>query len=233
MTGTVTAITPRETEYGVSQHQAEHWMIGQLIQYPEKIAECRLNEEHFLDTSNRMIFRAIQSISSTNRPVDVVSVADEVIRTSGPQSGDQNYWLILLGQIIDSSFSGVFFESSQRVLIARHRTRRLKQIAQRMMTQSESGDENEIVDTVIRDLMDLDTVERKYTHTAAEAAMAAFDKARESMAADGVPGLRTGIRNLDELFGGFKAPDLIVVGARPAMGKAQPMYSKILLEDGL
>ena len=45
-------------------------------------------------------------------------------------------------------------------------------------------------------------------------------------------GLPTGFKALDERFHGLHGPDLIILAARPAMGKAQPLDSEIVMADG-
>ncbi len=45
-------------------------------------------------------------------------------------------------------------------------------------------------------------------------------------------GLSTGFKDIDAILGGLHATDLIILGGRPSMGKAQPLTSKILMRDG-
>ena len=53
-----------------------------------------------------------------------------------------------------------------------------------------------------------------------------------AMEADGLLGVDTGLADLNDCLGGFHPTDLIVIGARPAMGKAQPLTSKVLMANG-
>jgi len=46
------------------------------------------------------------------------------------------------------------------------------------------------------------------------------------------PGVSSGLAAMDRTIGGFYAPDLIVIAGRPAMGKAQPLDSNVLMADG-
>lgn len=45
-------------------------------------------------------------------------------------------------------------------------------------------------------------------------------------------GMLCGLKCIDERLGGFQRGHLVVIGGRPAMGKAQPLDSKVLLQDG-
>jgi replicative DNA helicase len=61
-----------------------------------------------------------------------------------------------------------------------------------------------------------------YTHTIKQSAQLFFDHLDEVLDAkdNGGMGIKTGIKTLDEVMGNMHAPDLVVVGARPATGKS-------------
>jgi replicative DNA helicase len=79
--------------------------------------------------------------------------------------------------------------------------------------------------------MNIDVIEQKHSHTMAEAAMAAIEKAQATAKNDGVTGLPTGLSLLDKAIGGFQSPDLYVIGARPAMGKTSVILNMMLNHD--
>jgi replicative DNA helicase len=76
--------------------------------------------------------------------------------------------------------------------------------------------------------MDIEVIQKKYSYSMAEAALAAIEKAQDSAANDGLTGLTTGLKKLDETIGGFQSPDLYVIGARPAMGKTAVIINMML-----
>lgn len=65
-----------------------------------------------------------------------------------------------------------------------------------------------------------------------QALAAAVAAANEADLRDGVVGVTSGIDDLDAETGGFMAGELIILAGRPAMGKAQPLTSPVLLADG-
>ncbi len=188
-------------------HQAESWLIGQLLASPERSMDLKINVDHFTMERNRMIFKKIIELESENKLIDVVTVADALEKESSNEM-----WLPLLGQYQNDSFSPTFFDSSQIVMLKNYRKREIKRITSELNDDFDS-------DKAIQSLMSIDHVEKKYLHTSGEAVIAAIEKAEETAKKSGITGLSTGLALLDKAIGGFQSPDLYVIGARPAMGK--------------
>lgn len=67
----------------------------------------------------------------------------------------------------------------------------------------------------------------------ATALAGAVEMAAEAFNRDGgLSGLATGLVDLDQKLGGLHKSDLIILAARPSMGKAQPLDAAVLLRDG-
>lgn len=188
--------------------QTESWLIGQILAKPEKLMDLKITVDHFTIESHRRMFDKITELESQNKIIDVITVADALEK----EFPNQDYWLSNLGQYQMDSFSESFFESSQMIMIESYRNRKIKDIALQL-------DQDFDADKAIKHLMDLNHTEKKYTHSMPEAAMAAIEHAEETAKKNGVTGLSTGLENLDNALGGFQDPDLIIIGARPSMGK--------------
>lgn len=67
-----------------------------------------------------------------------------------------------------------------------------------------------------------------------EALAGAISMAAEAHGRDGgLAGLSTGLIDLDQKLGGLHRSDLVILAARPSMGKAQPLDAKVLLRNGV
>lgn len=186
--------------------EAERLFIGALLHRPEKLIECKVSKKHFTSSQLARAFDEIQAMELENQVIDVVSLSQRLEQKTGRS------WMAMLGECQMDSFSETFFQTSQLVMIDAYRRREMSRIA------ADLGKEYN-PDKAIRELMEIEQTEKKFTHTLPEAAIAAIEKAQEYARRDGVPGLTTGLARLDEVIGGFQAPDLYVLGARPAMGK--------------
>lgn len=190
-----------------SLQQAESWLIGQLLESPEKLMDIEITVDHFTVESNRRIYGKIVELESRSRMIDVVTVSDELEKEYPGE-----YWMTILGQYQMDSFSSTFFNSTQIVMIKNYRRREIKKICAKLIDDFDS-------DQAIQSLMDINQVEQKYSHSTGEAVMAAIEKAEKTAKKEGITGLPTGLTLLDKAIGGFQSPDLYVIGARPAMGK--------------
>ncbi|MCK4843068.1 MAG: AAA family ATPase [Methylococcales bacterium] len=196
--------------------QAESWLIGQLLAYPEKLMDIEITVNHFTTESHRRIFRKITELESKSKLIDVITVSSEL-----ENEYPNEHWMSNLGQYQMDSFSPTFFNSSQIVMIENYRKREINRIVLDLQCDYDS-------DKAIQELMRIDHVEKKYIHTMAESAMAAIEKAEETAKKDGVTGLPSGLKLLDDAIGGFQSPDLYVIGARPAMGKTSVILNFML-----
>ncbi len=197
-------------------NQAESWLIGQLLANPEKLMDLEITVDYFTIESHRRMFDEIIKLESENKLIDVITVAEELDKKYPGE-----YWLANLGQYQNDSFSPTFFKSSQTVMKENHRKRKINEIVFNLQKDFNS-------DQAIKDLMKLNHTEKKYLHTMPEAAVAAIEHAEKTAEKNGVTGLTTGLKLLDNALGGFQAPDLCVIGARPAMGKTSVVLNFML-----
>jgi replicative DNA helicase len=104
---------------------------------------------------------------------------------------------------------------AHRVMTA-WRQRKAREIG---MALVESVHEN-AVDQAITDLMNLHAVEQNHEFDAKQASRAAYAEIIAIQQSGGkLPGITTGLKDVDDKLGGLHAGDLIVVGGRAAMGK--------------
>jgi len=122
---------------------------------------------------------------------------------------------------MEAAVVDLFFYSSQEIIIREYRKREITKISYNL---SEDYD----ADVAIQELMNLEVVEKKHTHTITEALTVAIDKVQELAQHGGVVGLTTGLKALDDAIGGFQSPDLYIIGARPAMGKTAVAMNMML-----
>ena len=202
-----------------SIQQAEIFFLGQLLAYPEKLMDVEVAEEYFTIQSHRKIFRKIMDLESRNKMIDVITVSDELEKEYPGE-----YWLVRLGSYQMDSFSSTFFESAQIVMVENFRKREIKRISTELANDFDS-------DRAIRALMNIDTSEKNYTHTIGEAAIAAIEEAQETAAKDGLSGLPTGLKKMDDTTGGFHDSDFIVLAGRPGTGKTSVAINLMLAHN--
>lgn len=172
-----------------------------------------LTEQHFEGERHRSIFRALDAMATANEFIDSISVGTWMINAGEGAKVDNGAYLTGLA----ADCTGANTEGHARNLRDQATAREAVRIGLEL-SQSNGGDEAR--EAAIQALLALDQGSTNHEHTLKDGIRAATDELMEAMDhADQLRGITTGFRDLDFHTGGFQQPDLIVVGARPAMGK--------------
>jgi len=196
--------------------QAEQIFLGSILYQPSRLMDVKISEDYLIAEKHRQVFRAIQDLDLAGEAIDILSVGDYLTI----QDNREN-WSADLAIWVEAAFVDSFFTSSQKIIIQEYRKREIKKITHML---SEDFD----VDAAIQSLMKLDDYEKKYTHTIGDARDAAIKKVEQLRNSKELVGITTGLRKLDRAIAGLQAPDLYVIGARPAMGKTAVVINLML-----
>ncbi|WP_315386583.1 DnaB-like helicase C-terminal domain-containing protein [uncultured Stenotrophomonas sp.] len=196
-------------------HQVERQVLHTAMARPSSIVDMPLQPAHFANEGHGQLWELIRSMDAGDKPVDPVTIADVAERMGSNRLRD-------LATAVGTDRD--LYPSSQpayqaEILMAAWRDREALDIARELQDGAQSR-QGGAVDAAIQRLMALHTVDRSFEHTAQSALDAAIAQALEAQRNGGkLIGVSTGIYDLDEALGGFHDSDLIIVGARPAMGK--------------
>jgi replicative DNA helicase len=196
-------------------------IIGGLLRHPDQVARVDVNAADFVLPLAGQAFAAMRAITAAGGVVDVFGVAER-----------------LGGGLMVGELATIWKECLIRPEALSQRCARLKALSRgrqtadllklAITTLEDGKDPDAVRARLIAKLAGLESSGTTHTHTAKETMglvtdylQAAFD-ARQ---AGGLVGVPSGIRGLDTLLGGFHKSDLIVIGARPAMGKTALMGS--------
>ncbi len=201
--------------------EAEHSVIGALLLDNSKIADIDLTPLDFCDDSLGQIFGAIRNLEAKNQPFDVFTVSDELNRTTGRD------WVVMVASIAKNATSAVNAHIYAGHVKRYRRYRDARLIAQQL--QRDIGQDDGAIDRAIAELMALDTQAKQTTYSMRETVKQAVDYVDEVNKKGGViTGIHTGLKELDHQIGGYQDSDLLVLGARPAMGKTGFLLSSAL-----
>lgn len=198
----------------------ESSVLGDLI-------ASSLHAEHFYVEVNRRIFEVMSSMYMANLQVDIVTVTDECVRHSiFDTPADARKYLADLMDKVPSVSSAVKYAG---IITEKYLLRSLILASKEIIDMANNSAEpaNNIVDFAEQKIYDIGAgVENKtLTHISGiiyDRVMALNDLVRESAANGGKPvmtGAPTGFTELDKKIYGLNKSDLIVIAARPGMGK--------------
>lgn len=195
--------------------EIERMLLATMMLRPSDCWRVDVAPEYFASEQHADVLRAIRQLSQDSLPVDPVSVADYF-----EQQGKRA--LSGLALQIGNSNTTAIPEAHGLRIVAGWRQRRARDIGAGLM-QAKTDD---AVDAAIADLMALHATEQKHEFSAKEAARAAVNEIAEIHKHAGrLPGVTTGLVDLDSKLGGLHRSDLIVVGGRAAMGKTALLIS--------
>lgn len=204
-----------------SNLETERALLGACLQNNKAIilAVDALNPEDFYSEVHRRIFLAIESFATTPE-VDHVLVRNEIRKMPELKAlgGD-----VLLMELISELPNVGNTPHYIKILKRYSRLRRAIDIASSVVEEAftEQGEPDEILG---RGMMKMEEVLRGETESdtvhVSEPAAGIDQWLRDLKESKGITGIRTGIARLDRALGGLKPRRLIVIGARPQVGKS-------------
>lgn len=204
----------RETDltHGYGTRESETSVVSILLNWPDALLDCdALTPEHFLTQYLRDIFAEIRRQSKGG--YDVVTIAQELPDVTLAD-------VHAVAQYNDHSARSIARHVA--ILIDAHKSRKLFGIADMVQTLAfEKSPIQQRIDKVSSALMDLEDKEDFGDWIGAhEAAIKHLDLVEQREAGTD-EGMASGIHDLDEMLdGGFQRGNLVVIGARPSMGKS-------------
>lgn len=198
-------------------------VVMTLIEEPSLLATTDLNSTDFIYPEARGIFETVSELEAMSVPVDAITVAQHMEKTN---RGTQ--WIKRFGEMMSITVPKHFAEYAKH-LKEKSQVRAVKRIAKNLIDGSDNG--IEAADEAIRALMGLNQAKRSFDHTLQSSLSAAITDIERRMDGGDVLGVPTGIRAADNFIGGFHNSDLIVVGARPSMGKTAFMLNLAINAD--
>lgn len=203
-----------------SSVEAEQAVLGGLMLAPDALTKINLSEDDFYRRDHKAIFRAICELDRKGQPFDAVTLAEwfEAMRM-GELVGNGSYLI----ELASTTPSAANIAAYAAIVRDKAVLRSAIEAASTLLNDSYNPnrrESSEIIDAAIGALMSLAKQEARHDFTLTQAVTDAFADMQAAWQAGGkIRGIPTGFTRMDKRLGGFHGGDLIVIGARPAMGK--------------
>ena len=222
------------------QQAAERYVVGCLLLESSAIYRVLdiLQPDCFLLPQAKLIFQAVTGVMGEGRKPDILSVTQRLLQDGTLEEAGGAYTLSQYQSNVASTAN-----LEEHAMFIRQCATRRKLMDAGSLIQSLGMDTSEDVsDQVAASLKAVEEImgDMDYAdpmHNMAEStdrALAAYEQ-RERLNLEGRPyGLKSGIRILDKYLHGFRSGQLIVVGARPGMGKTSLLlhFAKSIAFEG-
>lgn len=202
---------------------AEQSAIGGMLLSKDAVADVieSVRAIDFYMPRHEIIFDAILSLYSHGEPTDVIAVTDELMKAGElPRAGGADYLHTLTGLVPTAANAGYY----ATIVAEKAVLRRLVEAGTRIV-QMGYASEGEVVDLVNNAQAEIYAVmggvEAEDFIPLNQAIEAATDEMEAAKGRDGsMTGVPTGFAELDELTNGLHGGQLIIIAARPALGKS-------------
>lgn len=212
-----------ERKYPFSK-EAEDYILGSVLLESSLASEVvtRLDAVDFHDAKNRNIINAIIQLDKNKREIDISSVADELKRKNVFEAtGGLNYLLELMDAIPSVINVQAYIDIIKEKSIERQLLNTMSDISNDVLNNKLSF--NELIATAETKIIDVinkrKTVDLIRIDTATDQVLSIIENSR-SQSDTGLTGLTTGFKELNNITQGFHNGELIVLAARPGIGKS-------------
>lgn len=212
-------------EIGKLQPQAvelEEAVLGAMLLEKDALSTVIdvLSPESFYKEQNGIIFKAIYNLFNKSEPVDILTVTQELKRTGELEIVGGSFYVSSLTNRIASAAN---IEYHARIVAQKYLQRELIRISTDTIKSAyeDSTDVFELLDSTTQHIFQiLDSNVRKQ-HAGMTSLIAQAINEIEAAAAqtDGLLGVPSGFTALDRITGGWQKSDLLILAARPGMGK--------------
>ena len=206
-----------------SAPEAEATLLGNMMVYPSaaRIAmEEGLSEEDFFVEANRRIFLAIDSLYKQGERIDLTTV---VTRLKDMDMLDKCGGVSYLSDLSDASVTSANVKSYVNMVHDKAVVRKMIEAAETLADEGYSGqtDINEYLDACEKAVLEISRNRRTNEfRTSPELITGVLENIQKmSDNRTDITGLKTGFNDFDHTLHGLQKGDLIVLAARPAMGK--------------
>ncbi|HJH11056.1 MAG TPA: replicative DNA helicase [Metalysinibacillus jejuensis] len=202
--------------------EAEQSIIGAVFLQPEAliVASERLQPQDFYQTAHQQIFEVMLELSDQGSPVDVVTVSEVfAARKSLEEIGGLSY-LLELSNAVPTAANVEYYAD---IVSEKSVLRRLIRAATKIVDDGYMREDevSELLSDAERSIMEVANKRNASDFKHIEGVLhETFDNIEKMHQNKGdVTGISTGYVDLDKMTAGFQRNDLIIVAARPSMGK--------------
>lgn len=209
-------IPPQATEI-------EQAVLGAIILERDKLEDILSylhTQECFYDNANSIIYGAIRQLFAKGMPVDLLTVTEELRRTGELDTVGGAYYITQLTMRVVSS---AHVEAHARIVKEKYLLREMIRIGGKTVSAGyeDATDVFELMETLHGEVYDLSTqqVKKDYAHISAVVKENQLNMEAQRSSDSEFTGVPTGFKDIDRLTRGWQNTDLIVLAARPGVGK--------------
>lgn len=198
---------------------AEQSLIGSVLKNNSIIDEIKTKDREFYSRAHQVIFSTIQSLVSIGQPADLITVTQK-LETEGRL--DDVGGFVYVAEIIKFTTTQSNFAAYEKIIKDRYIKRTLLGAlneVQEQLTELSAKDACSIAEQSIGSVSEAFTENTLSMDMSSIAAAYVDELEKRALSGKSIEGISTGLPDLDEKTSGLCKSDLIILAARPSMGK--------------
>lgn len=200
---------------GLYSIQAEQGLLGGLILDPDKIKDINLQPEQMYRPQHVHIFRTMLEIDGGNEPVDFVTMTARLAEKGLIEDVGGISYLAQLSETTPSTSNIKYYE---KIVWSKWRDREVVRNTETLKQAVHSGNDTELaIQTQMAALLNLSREDKNSDGRIKDGLIEVFGELENPVR--GLAGMDTGFTELNRMTAGFKPQELIIVAARPSVGK--------------
>ena len=221
LTGDIGKIPPQATEI-------EQVVLGAMMLEKEALNDTIniITKESFYDPRHQFIYGAMHDLFASTKPVDLITVTDRLQKNGELEAAGG---VAYIAQLTNRVASSAHIEFHARIIAEKFIKRELIKVSSEIIRDSydDTFDVFDLLNKAESNLFQI--AESNMTKQASSMqnivgdAIAEIEKARNNP--DGISGTPSGFHDLDKITSGWQKSDMIVIAARPGMGKTALVLS--------
>lgn len=207
--------------------ESEQGLLGSILKNPSVLHDISLCPDDFYRESHKVIFSAISTMAAEKAPIDMISVVSWLMSNKKLDVAGGSIYLMQLEELTSGSLE--YAEHYAQVIKDYAVKRALLSACQEgvEIIKGANGEKCDIIlDRVQSNIMSINSPTKGGFCSISEVAREVNAEILHSLENSGeMTGITTGLSGLDSALGGWQPTDLIVMAARPGMGKTAVMLN--------
>lgn len=200
---------------GLYSIQAEQGLLGGLLLDPDKIKDINLQPEQMYRPQHVHIFRTMLEIDSGNEPVDLITMTARLAEKGLIEDVGGIGYLAQLSETTPSTSNIKYYE---KIVWSKWRDREVVRNTEALRQAVHSSDDTELaIQTQMAALLNLSREDKNSDGRIRDGLVEMYGDLENPIR--GLAGMDTGFTELNRMTAGFKPQELIIVAARPSVGK--------------
>ncbi|MBC2293728.1 replicative DNA helicase [Listeria booriae] len=190
-----------------TSNEAEQSILGAVLLDPSIFPEINLNPEHFFTQYHADVFKAMQTLYSNNIPLDIISLYQQL----GGSGND----LVYLTQLSDVTPTTANFAYHAKIIRDAYNRRKKHTSASTFLNDPSADNEQALREVLLLDDEEENNDEQRgFLDVGTKLVEKIYDENGAK-----TDTMSTGYTHLDRVLGGLQHEELIIVAARPSVGK--------------